>query len=466
MSSTTKFEFTSKLRRTFIGMFVIGLIAVVIGIVSGQADNQKAWANFLLNSVYFTGLSATAIFFLAAHQIAFSGWHALIKRVPEAMMSFAAIGGVFIIVIALGTALDYHHLYHWSDNFIKKEYVSAAELHDYEMEHAHSAGHGDAEHHGEGEEHSYLGSGSALLVGGGEEHAGDHTAEAVHAGAGDKILNPYYDKIIAGKSAYLNDGFFIARTIIYIVLWVFLGYQLRRFSLKEDSASDDRWYQKTRTWAALFLVVWAVSSSMMAWDWVMSLDPHWFSTLFGWYNFISLFVGSLAVMILVLIFLKNQGYMVQVNENHLHDLGKYLFGFSVFWTYLWYSQFMLYWYGNIPEETIWFLERKREYGGLFGANLIINFFVPFLVLMRRDAKRNFFVLGIVASILIVSHWLDFYLMIIPSTVHSGGSIGYFEVGMLVAFAGLFLYMVFNALTKASLIPLNNPFTKESIEHHI
>ena len=103
---------------------------------------------------------------------------------------------------------------------------------------------------------------------------------------------------------------------------------------------------------------------------------------------------------------------------------------------------------------------------MFGANLIINFFVPFLVLMRRDAKRNFFVLGIVASILIVSHWLDFYLMIIPSTVHSGGSIGYFEVGMLVAFAGLFLYMVFNALTKASLIPLNNPFTKESIEHHI
>jgi hypothetical protein len=465
MSSTTKFDFTSKLRRTFIGMFVIGLIGVIIGIVSGQADSQKVWANFLLNSVYFTGLSATAIFFLAAHQIAFSGWHALIKRVPEAMMSFAAIGGVFIIVIALGTAFDYHHLYHWSDNFIKKEYVSAAELHDYEAEHAHSAGHGDAEHHGDEAEHSYLGGGSTVVLAGGEDHGEELAAEA-HAGSDGKVLNPYYDKIIAGKSAYLNDGFFIARTIIYIVLWVFLGYQLRRFSIREDSASDDKWYQKTRTWAALFLVVWAVSSSMMAWDWVMSLDPHWFSTLFGWYNFISLFVGSLAVMILVLIFLKNQGYMVQVNENHLHDLGKYLFGFSVFWTYLWYSQFMLYWYGNIPEETAWFLERKREYGGLFGANLIINFFVPFLVLMRRDAKRNFTVLGLVAAILVVSHWIDFYLMIIPSTVHPAAPIGYFEIGMLLAFAGLFLYMTFNALTKASLIPVNNPFTKESIEHHI
>lgn len=469
MSSSSKFEFTSGLKRTFIAMFIIGLAAVLIGIFTGQAATDKIWANFLLNSVYFTGLSALAIFFLAAHQIAFSGWHALIKRVPEAMTSFAAVGGVFIIIIALGTAFDYHHLYHWSDNFIKKEYVTAAELHDYESHHAHDAGHGnehgDTESHHEDDHHSSLTGSTSIMLTDHHDEADAGSHEEMGA-AGDKIENPYYDKLIAGKSAYLNDGFFIARTVIYIVLWVFLGWQLRRLSIMEDKSTGDKWFQKTRTWAALFLVVWAVSSSMMAWDWVMSLDPHWFSTLFGWYNFISLFVGSLSVMVLILIFLKGRGYMVQVNENHLHDLGKYVFGFSVFWTYLWYSQFMLYWYGNIPEETAWFLERKREYGSLFGANLIINFFVPFLVLMRRDAKRNFTVLGLVAAILVVSHWIDFYLMIIPSTVHPAAPIGYFEIGMLLAFAGLFLYMTFNALTKASLIPVNNPFTKESIEHHI
>ncbi len=158
--------------------------------------------------------------------------------------------------------------------------------------------------------------------------------------------------------------------------------------------------------------------------------------------------------------------MVQLNENHLHDLGKYIFGFSIFWTYLWFSQFMLIWYGNIPEETAWFLERKREYYPLFYMNLAINFLLPFLVLMRRDAKRNLSVLTVVAVILIVSHWLDFYLMIMPSTLGAAWSIDYFEVGMALVFAGMFLLVVFSELAKAPLIPLKHPLYRESLDHHI
>jgi uncharacterized membrane protein len=459
MSSSTKFEFTSKLKRTFIAMFVIGLAAVLIGILSGQVDQQKTWANFLLNSVYFTGISAIAIFFLAAHHLAFAGWHVLIKRIPEAMSQFVWIGAIFLIVIVLGTKFGYHDLYHWSDEFITQEHVTTAELEAYEAEHA--GGHGAAEGHGtegeHGEEHSSVsGHHEVVLASGGE--GAEH-------GSGT-IENPYYDKIIDGKSAYLNDNFFILRSIIYLGLWSFFAFQLRKYSLQEEMSGDLKWYHKTRMSSVLFIAVWAVSSSMMAWDWVMSLDPHWFSTLFGWYNFISLFVGGLSTIVLILIYLKSKGYMVQANENHLHDLGKYVFGFSVFWTYLWFSQFMLYWYGNIPEETIWFLERKREYGGLFAANVIINFLLPFFVLMRRDAKRNMTVIGVIATVLVVSHWIDFYLMILPSTVHGGAPIGYFEVGMLVAFAGLFLYVVFNALTKVSLVPQNSPLLKESLDHHI
>ena len=159
--------------------------------------------------------------------------------------------------------------------------------------------------------------------------------------------------------------------------------------------------------------------------------------------------------------------MPQLNENHLHNLGLYAFGFSVFWTYLWFSQFMLYWYGNIPEETRWFLDRARtDFKPLFYTNLFVNFLFPFLVLMRRDAKRDFTVLTIVAGVLICSHWLDMYMMIMPATVAGEWGMGLPELGMFMAFAGIFLYVVFNELTKASLVPEKHPFYRESLDHHI
>lgn len=458
MSSSNIFEFTKKQKQTFIIMMIVGLIAVIAGVATGQIDMQRFWANLLLNSVYFTGIAALAIFFLAAHQIAMAGWHINVLRVPEAIMQFTKFGSVFILIIALGTAFNYHHLYHWSDNFIKQEFVTPAELEAYESEHAHDKGHENTE---QGKEQHGYNSGEAQVILASETA---HSQE-LEVNADGTVANPYYDKLIAGKKAYLNDGFFILRTVIYLFLWTFIAYMLRKFSKAQDKDDNIKWYNKTRTWSAVFLVIWAVSSSMMAWDWIMSLDPHWFSTLFGWYNFISLFIASLCTILLILIYLKNKGYLVLLNENHLHDLGKYIFGFSVFWTYLWYSQFMLIWYGNIPEETAWFLERKREYGLLFFPNLFINFLVPFLVLMRRDAKRNMTVLTLVASILIIFHWIDFFLMIMPSTIGGTWGIGYFEIGMILFFAGMFLYVVFNELAKAPLVPVNHPMYRESLDHH-
>lgn len=242
---------------------------------------------------------------------------------------------------------------------------------------------------------------------------------------------------------------------------------LRRFSLREDMEGGTAWYMRTKFWSAIFLVIWAVSSSTMAWDWVMSLDPHWYSTLFGWYNFISLWVASICTILLILIYLKRQGYLPEVNANHLHNLGLYAFGFSVFWTYLWFSQFMLIWYGNIPEETRWFLDRARtDFRGLFYANLMINFFFPFLVLMRRDAKRDMNVLTIVGVVLILSHWLDFFCMIMPATMGEAWSFGILEIGMFLLFAGIFLLFVFRELSKAPLVATNHPLLRESLEHHI
>ncbi|MBP8754121.1 MAG: hypothetical protein KBF51_10490 [Chitinophagales bacterium] len=454
MSSSNSFEYTKKHKQTFLLMIVIGLVAVLAGLITGQINMERFWANLLLNSVYFLGIAVLATFFITVHQIAMAGWHINVLRVAEAMSQFTKYGAIFILVIVLGTAFDYHHLYHWSDDFIKQEYVTPTELKAYEIEHIH---HEMKEHT---EEHSlHLQNAEVVLA----STASGEQEEVVNADG--KILNPFYDKIIAGKKAYLNDGFFILRTVIYLVLWSFIGFNLRKFSKAQDKDGDIKWYNKTRSWSAVFLVIWAVSSSMMAWDWVMSLDPHWFSTLFGWYLFISMFVASLCVMTLILVYLKNKGYMVQLNENHLHDLGKYIFGFSIFWTYLWFSQFMLIWYSNIPEETAWFLEMKREYGLLFLPNMFVNFLVPLLVLMRRDSKRNLAVLVVVSSILVIFHWIDFYLMIMPFTVGADWGIGYFEIGMVLVFTGMFLYVTFSELAKVSLMPTKHPMFRESVDHH-
>jgi len=459
--SSNKFEYTSKLKQLFLAIGVVGIILAVLGVVTGASMN-RFWANFLLDTVFFLGISVLAIFFLAAHQIALAGWHLTIKRIPEAMSQFAKIGAIFMLVVIIGVWAGYHDLYHWNNDFITKEYVPQAEYEEYKAEHGEGHGEHVKDYNRQWQTFQYH---EAKHV---EHEVSNHEEHAVYEeGPNGTIKNPAYDKLIDGKSSYLNKYAWTLRAAIYLILWLVIAHQLRKFSLKEDIEGTTKWYMKSKTWAAFFLIIWAVSSSMMAWDWVMSLDPHWYSTLFGWYNFISLWVASICTTILILIYLKRKGYMPQLNANHLHNLGLYAFGFSVFWTYLWFSQFMLYWYGNIPEETRWFLDRARtDYRPLFYANLFVNFFFPFLVLMRRDAKRDNTVLTIVATVLILSHWLDFFMMTMPPTVGEAWGIGLLEIGMFLTFAGIFLYVVFGELAKASLVPEKHPFYRESLDHHI
>lgn len=281
------------------------------------------------------------------------------------------------------------------------------------------------------------------------------------------INDPRYDPIIAGKSGYLNTPFFLIRMVLFFALWILFFNWLRRLSINEDLHGGTAYYHKSITVSAMFLVIFGVSSSMAAWDWVLSIDTHWFSTMFGWYVFASWWVSGLAAVTLTVIILKQNGYLKMVNANHIHDLGKYVFAFSIFWTYIWFSQFMLIWYANIPEESIYFLDRLGDhYAWIFFVNLLINFVFPFLVLMTRDAKRQMIMLKIVTIAILIGHWLDFYLMMMPGTMRGDAGIGFIEIGTTLIFLGIFLVTFTKGLTKASLVPVNHPFLEESIHHHV
>ena len=203
----------------------------------------------------------------------------------------------------------------------------------------------------------------------------------------------------------------------------------------------------------------------MSWDWIMSVDPHWFSTLFGWYVFASMIVSGITVIALLAIFLKAKGYLEFVNDSHLHDLAKYMFGFSIFWTYLWFSQFMLIWYANIPEEVTYFVTRIEDYNLPFFGMLIMNFIFPILLLMNSDFKRVPWFIVITGIVLLFGHYIDIFNMIMPATVGDRWFIGIPEIGSILLFAGLFLFIVFTALTKAPLLAKGNPFIKESENFH-
>ncbi|WP_439554518.1 quinol:cytochrome C oxidoreductase [Flavobacterium macrobrachii] len=274
-----------------------------------------------------------------------------------------------------------------------------------------------------------------------------------------------YDKLIAGKSGYLNFPFWIIRAAIFIAGWNLYRYLSRKNCLAQDESNDNTFYKKNFKMSAAFLVFFIVTESIMSWDWIMSVDPHWFSTLFGWYVFASFFVSGITVISMVTLYLKSKGYLEHVNTSHIHDLSKFMFGISVFWTYLWFSQFMLIWYSNIPEEVTYFITRIEHYNITFFGAVVMNFIFPFLVLINTDFKRITWIIVMAGTVILAGHYIDFFNMIMPATVGDQWFIGITEIAAILFFLGLFIFVVFTALTKAPLLPKRNPLIEESKHFH-
>jgi hypothetical protein len=418
-----KFDFTASLKKTIMTVLGLGVALFAVGVItslfgghhdeaaeaSGHAYHwyHRVFANLWINNVYFTGIAVIGVFFFAIQYAAQAGWSTGILRVMLSLGNWLPIAGILMIVTFFVAS---HDLFHWT--------------------------------------HSYL---------------------------FDKN-DAQYDYIIDGKGAFfywpMEKGsfpiFFIIRMIAFFGIWVFFFNKLKSLSFAEDNLSGSHDWSNIRKWSAIFLVLFAVSSSIAAWDWIMSIDTHWFSTMFGWYVFASWFVAGLSVITLITLYLKGEGYLEMVNENHIHDLGKFVFAFSIFWTYIWFSQFLLIYYANIPEESVYFVERLQSdvYSPFIFVNLALNFVLPFLVLMTRDSKRHGVFLKVVCSLIILGHWFDFFLMVQPGTLGHNGGFGLMEIGMLLIFGSAFAFVVFKSLAGKNLVAKNHPMLEESYHHHI
>jgi len=274
------------------------------------------------------------------------------------------------------------------------------------------------------------------------------------------------DPLLQGKSGWLDAGFFLARALSLLALWLLLAALFRRLSRRQDATGDAALTGRTIALAAATLLLFAYSFSAATFDWLMSLEPHWYSTVFAAYHFSGLFVAALAVLMLFSILLRRRGALRGIlRDDHLHDLAKLTLGFSTFWAYLWYCQHMLIWYSHIPEETVYYAARMEgAWGPLLVLTPIVHWLIPFLALLPRPAKRSERVLVPIALLLLFGRWLDLYVGILPPFLPAGPALGLWEVAPLMLAVPLGLLAFDRSFRAAPPVPAGDPYLVESLHH--
>jgi len=406
------FELPGTFKKWTIGLITAGAIALLYGVIAlhpfehpshdTYSPSTRFWSVLLQNSVYWLLIVNASMFFIGVTTLAMGGWQVALRRVPEAISSVVPVLGIICFLILMIIVWGGRDdIYHW----VNPETVAK-------------------------------------------------------------------DAILRGKKGFLNPIFFTVFSAVTIFLWYFLGQKLRSLSQESDRngpmdyETGKKWIKRNILWSSLFIVYFGLSvGSTIPWLWIMSIDAHWYSTMFSWYTFASSFVSGMSLIALFIVFLKNRGQLEYVTEEHLHDVGKFMFAFSVFWTYLWFSQYMLIWYANIPEETGYFKIRVQgPFRPIFFLNLILNFVCPFLILMKKSSKRNYSLITFMAVLIIFGHWIDFWQMVMPGTLKERAELMPFEFGIALLFVGIIMWRVGAYLTKYPLTAKNHPFLKESMIH--
>ena len=274
-----------------------------------------------------------------------------------------------------------------------------------------------------------------------------------------------HDELIAHKAPYLNLPFFYIRLIVFFAMWILMVWLIRKASLREDQEGGMKWFHLSERYSKILIFILALTVTFSAVDWVMSIDVHWFSTLFALKNFVASFYHGTAILILIVFILHSRGHFEFLNKSHLHDFSRYIFMLAIVWGYFWFTQFMLIWYGNIPEETVYYVVRwEPGWKILFFAEILINWFIPFVVLLPTRTSRSKPVIFSILILLIVGHYVDLYMQIMPGTTGIL-QFGFIEAGSFLGYAGLFALVCGYFLSQAPLIPKNHPYLGESLKHH-
>ncbi len=274
------------------------------------------------------------------------------------------------------------------------------------------------------------------------------------------------DALLQNKAGYLNIPFFIIRSVVYLAVWITLAFVLYRKSIKQDHAfnSDDQ--IKIKRISAPGIVAFALTITFAAFDWLMSLDPHWYSTIFGVYIFAGSFLSALAfITVFGLAFRKKAILADVISVEHYHDLGKFLFAFTIFWGYMAFSQYFLIWYANIPEETIWYQHRWEDNWKILTMILVFgHFLIPFLGLMPRAAKRNLTYLKLMSIWILVMHFIDIYWIAMPTLHPHGFRLSWVDGATFLAIGGVVVWYISRKFVTGALVPVNDPKLSESIHH--
>lgn len=406
MSLKERFEIPSGFRMWSLGLIGVGVLSLIIGyILYGTGDDAhqaRFWGVLLHNSIYFLLVTNAVMFFFCATTLALAGFQISFKRVTEAISACVPVIGGITFIILLFIIFGHKQMVY---EWLDKTKVSQ-------------------------------------------------------------------DAALTGKRGFLNPGFFMTWTVLAIGLWSILGYKMRSLSRKSDDhplnvEEGKKFMFKNTVWASLFIIWYALTvAAVVPWLWLMSISAHWYSTLYSWYIFASTFVAGIALISVFVVYFKNQGYLEYTNKEHLHDLGKFQFAFSIFWTYLWFAQFMLIWYANISEETIYYKARAEgAYSGIFYLNLVINFLAPILIYMNTPSKRNYAVVTFMSVALLFGHWLDFYQIVFAGMLPDHVSMGLFDFGIAAGFVGVIIYQTGRVFSKFPTLAKNHPFFKESIIHY-
>ncbi len=277
-------------------------------------------------------------------------------------------------------------------------------------------------------------------------------------------IPPGVDPVLDSKRGYLNWEFFLIRAIVFFAGLTTVAYLLRRFSVRQDRDGNPQFTIWMRRASFVGLPVFAACLTFGAFDWLMSLNWHWFSTMWGPYIFAGTAGSSMSLLVLVITALQRAGYLKDVvTLEHYHIMGKWMLSFSVFWAYIGFSQYMLYWYANIPEETQWFIVRNTESWNTLNWILVIGrFFVPFAILLLRSVKKEPLVLSCIAGWIVLMQLLDMYIIVLPALHGTGVHLSILDFLPLIGIGGTLAFFYLRLIGKTSLFPVRDPRLIESL----